>query len=248
MTSKSKRVFAPVQGEGRGGVKSFMEQKQLIQISDMNAIEGIVDGVLSQNQQQLQQYCAGKTKLQGFFVGQALFLAPICLQSSATCEEVHLAIFAAWKYHLINPMHHPRGIHKTLGLPCCTWCLMGFHSFIDCVSSCRIAVYVLPHNDKFLHLQASNESLKGLGESQASQSGAQQEAQRGIRSCHSLMRSATLSQPWSSANLSFLSAHQFDVYFSSCCMLVEAWMFSLVYFPGKSKKPGNRSRVFSEYL
>ncbi|CAL5219700.1 g1588 [Coccomyxa viridis] len=61
-----------LQGEGKNGVKSFMEQKRLIQISDMSAIEDIVNDVLSQNQQQLQQYCAGKTKLQGFFVGQVM--------------------------------------------------------------------------------------------------------------------------------------------------------------------------------
>ena len=51
-------------------MKQFLEQEGLIQISDMRVIEGIVEDVLSQNQQQLQEYCAGKTKLQGFFVGQ----------------------------------------------------------------------------------------------------------------------------------------------------------------------------------
>lgn len=50
-------------------MKKFMEQKGLIQISDMRAIEKIVEGVLADNQQQLQEYCAGKTKLQGYFVG-----------------------------------------------------------------------------------------------------------------------------------------------------------------------------------
>lgn len=50
-------------------MKKFMEQKGLIQISDMGAIENIVEGVLADNQQQLQEYCAGKTKLQGYFVG-----------------------------------------------------------------------------------------------------------------------------------------------------------------------------------
>ena len=58
-----------MQGEGKEGVKAFMEKQGLIQISDMGAIEKIVDDVLLENSQQLQQYCAGKTKLQGFFVG-----------------------------------------------------------------------------------------------------------------------------------------------------------------------------------
>ncbi len=58
-----------MQGEGKEGVKAFMERQGLIQISDMGAIEKIVDNVLLENSHQLQQYCAGKTKLQGFFVG-----------------------------------------------------------------------------------------------------------------------------------------------------------------------------------
>lgn len=58
-----------LQGKGKEGVKKFMEQKGLIQVSDMRAIEKIVEGVLADNQEQLQQYCAGKTKLQGYFVG-----------------------------------------------------------------------------------------------------------------------------------------------------------------------------------
>ena len=68
---KRHQVNERVQGQGRDGVKPFMEQKRLIQISDIGAIEDIVDKVLSQNKQQLQEYCAGKTKLQGFFVGRA---------------------------------------------------------------------------------------------------------------------------------------------------------------------------------
>lgn len=85
---KGCQVFEPVQGEGRDGVKSFMEQKRLIQISDMSVIEGIVDDVLMQNQQQLQEYCAGKTKLQGFFVGQAPTPDAICIPPSSCCETL----------------------------------------------------------------------------------------------------------------------------------------------------------------
>ena len=50
-------------------MKAFLEQKGMIQISDMDAIQSIVDEVLDRNQQQLAKYCAGKTKLQGYFVG-----------------------------------------------------------------------------------------------------------------------------------------------------------------------------------
>ena len=86
--SRAVKVFEPVQGEGRDGVKSFMEQKRLIQISDMSVIEKIVDDVLMQNQQQLQQYCAGKTKLQGFFVGQAPTPTAICISPSSGFETL----------------------------------------------------------------------------------------------------------------------------------------------------------------
>ena len=46
----------------------------MTQISDMDAIQGVVDEVLDRNQQQLAEYCAGKTKLQAYFVGCALVL------------------------------------------------------------------------------------------------------------------------------------------------------------------------------
>lgn len=40
------------------------------QIVDPAAIEALVDKVIAANPKQLQQYRAGKTKLQGFFAGQ----------------------------------------------------------------------------------------------------------------------------------------------------------------------------------
>ena len=79
------QVSKSAQGEGRDGVKQLLEQKGLIQITDMEAIGKIVDNVLSQNQQQLQQYCAGKTKLQGFFVGQAPTPATTCISGVPAC-------------------------------------------------------------------------------------------------------------------------------------------------------------------
>lgn len=46
-----------------------MKEKGLIQISDPAALETLVDNVLAANPKQLQDYCAGKKKLQGFFAG-----------------------------------------------------------------------------------------------------------------------------------------------------------------------------------
>lgn len=40
------------------------------QISDSAAIEAMVDKILADNMKQVEAYRGGKTKLQGFFVGQ----------------------------------------------------------------------------------------------------------------------------------------------------------------------------------
>ena len=50
-------------------MKRFVDQKGLVQLSDPAQIEAIIDAVISANQKQLEQYRAGKTKLQGHFVG-----------------------------------------------------------------------------------------------------------------------------------------------------------------------------------
>jgi aspartyl-tRNA(Asn)/glutamyl-tRNA(Gln) amidotransferase subunit B len=44
----------------------------LIQISDPAALQAIVDAVVNANPKQLAEYRGGKTKLQGFFVGQVM--------------------------------------------------------------------------------------------------------------------------------------------------------------------------------
>ena len=54
------------------GVAKYIEDKGLIQISDVSALTEIVAKVLADNPKQLEQYRSGKTKLQGFFVGQAM--------------------------------------------------------------------------------------------------------------------------------------------------------------------------------
>jgi aspartyl-tRNA(Asn)/glutamyl-tRNA(Gln) amidotransferase subunit B len=66
---QSKVPVTAVQGEGRDGVKDYMERRGLILISDTGMVERMIDEVLAANPKQLRQYCSGKTKLQGFFVG-----------------------------------------------------------------------------------------------------------------------------------------------------------------------------------
>ncbi|TVU24707.1 hypothetical protein EJB05_27160, partial [Eragrostis curvula] len=55
-----------------GTVKAVIEEKDLVQIADPAAIEAMVDKVIADNPKQLEQYRAGKTKLQGFFAGQVM--------------------------------------------------------------------------------------------------------------------------------------------------------------------------------
>ena len=66
-------LSALIKGEAEaGGVKAYVEGQGLVQISDVAALEAIVDRVLTANPGQLEQYRGGKTKLQGFFVGQVM--------------------------------------------------------------------------------------------------------------------------------------------------------------------------------
>ena len=52
--------------------EEIMKGKNLVQISDDSAIASICDEVIAKNQGQLAEYLAGKEKLFGFFVGQAM--------------------------------------------------------------------------------------------------------------------------------------------------------------------------------
>lgn len=67
----AKTVFEAMwNGEGDAG--SVIEKKGLKQITDTGAIEKIIDEILVNNPSQLEEYRAGKEKLFGFFVGQAM--------------------------------------------------------------------------------------------------------------------------------------------------------------------------------
>lgn len=61
--------------EKGGTVKGLIEEKDLVQIVDPAEIEKMVDKVLSENPNQLEQYRAGKTKIQGYFAGQVMKLS-----------------------------------------------------------------------------------------------------------------------------------------------------------------------------
>lgn len=55
-----------------GNVDDIIEKQGLKQVSDTGAIEALIDKILAANPQQLADYRAGKEKLFGFFVGQAM--------------------------------------------------------------------------------------------------------------------------------------------------------------------------------
>lgn len=67
----AKTVFEEMFTEG-GDPESIIKAKGLVQISDPAAIEAIVKKIVAENPQQAADYRAGKVKLLGFFVGQAM--------------------------------------------------------------------------------------------------------------------------------------------------------------------------------
>jgi len=58
--------------EKGGEVDAVIDELGLKQVNDDSAIEKIVDEILSNNQDKVQEYKAGKEKLFGFFVGQTM--------------------------------------------------------------------------------------------------------------------------------------------------------------------------------
>ena len=67
----AKEVFAAM-CNGEGDADAIIESKGLKQITDTGAIEAIVDEIIAANPEQVEQFKAGKEKVLGFFVGQAM--------------------------------------------------------------------------------------------------------------------------------------------------------------------------------
>jgi len=67
----AKEVFEEMFASGRKAGE-IVEEKGLKQVSDSSELEAVVDTVIAENQAQLEQYRAGKTKVLGFFVGQVM--------------------------------------------------------------------------------------------------------------------------------------------------------------------------------
>jgi aspartyl-tRNA(Asn)/glutamyl-tRNA(Gln) amidotransferase subunit B len=52
--------------------KAIVEKKGLVQVSDVGAIEKVIDAILAKNAAQVAEYKNGKTQVFGFFVGQTM--------------------------------------------------------------------------------------------------------------------------------------------------------------------------------
>ncbi len=72
ISSKIAKELLPELLAQGGSPQALVESKGLTQISDTSAIEAAIDEILQAHPQELAQYRAGKTKLQGFFVGQIM--------------------------------------------------------------------------------------------------------------------------------------------------------------------------------
>jgi aspartyl-tRNA(Asn)/glutamyl-tRNA(Gln) amidotransferase subunit B len=67
----AKTVFEFMFETGEDAAK-IVQEKNLSQVSDLGAIEAIIDGVLAENQDKVAEYKSGKDKLFAFFVGQVM--------------------------------------------------------------------------------------------------------------------------------------------------------------------------------
>jgi len=58
--------------KGNGRVDDIIESQGLKQMTDVAAIEDIIDGIIANNSEQVEQFKAGNTKLLSYFVGQVM--------------------------------------------------------------------------------------------------------------------------------------------------------------------------------
>ena len=58
--------------EGKGSVEAIIEEQGLTQMTDISALEMVIDEIIGNNGQQVEQFKAGNSKLLGFFVGQVM--------------------------------------------------------------------------------------------------------------------------------------------------------------------------------
>ena len=67
----AKQVIGILFKEG-GSVKSIIEREGLKQVSDLSALEPVIEQIISANPKQVEEFRGGKEKVVGFFVGQVM--------------------------------------------------------------------------------------------------------------------------------------------------------------------------------
>ncbi|MBV5257798.1 Asp-tRNA(Asn)/Glu-tRNA(Gln) amidotransferase subunit GatB [Synechococcus moorigangaii CMS01] len=72
ISGKIAKEILPELLEKGGSPQAIVDSRGLTQISDTSALEAMIDEVLTANPEKVEQFRAGKTKLQGFFVGQLM--------------------------------------------------------------------------------------------------------------------------------------------------------------------------------
>ncbi|MDO8843697.1 MAG: Asp-tRNA(Asn)/Glu-tRNA(Gln) amidotransferase subunit GatB [Methylicorpusculum sp.] len=88
----AKQVFDKL-WNGTATADEIIEQEGLVQITDMGAIEAIIDTIIANNQGQVEQFRSGKDKVFGFFVGQVMKET----QGKANPAEVNKMLMAKLK-------------------------------------------------------------------------------------------------------------------------------------------------------
>jgi len=68
----AKNVFNAVWEGKTDSVDDYIQSEGLVQVSDSQALEPIVDRIITDNPKQAAQFRSGKTKILGFFVGQVM--------------------------------------------------------------------------------------------------------------------------------------------------------------------------------
>ena len=68
----AKSVFNAVWEGKTDSVDNYIQSEGLVQVSDSQELEPIVDRIIADNPKQAEQFRSGKTKLLGFFVGQVM--------------------------------------------------------------------------------------------------------------------------------------------------------------------------------
>ena len=67
----AKTVFDDMAASGKPPGR-IVNEKKLVQLTDTDAIEGVVDGILAGHPDEVSAFQGGKTKLMGFFVGEVM--------------------------------------------------------------------------------------------------------------------------------------------------------------------------------